>query len=82
MLDYRPSSDRGTGHKLYCRYSCCYSRSRLKFYMSKLPVITAQKTLKKLKKAGLQVERITGSHYILRSSDGARYAVLFPCIEE
>lgn len=44
--------------------------------MSKLPQITATKTLKKLQKAGLVIERTTGSHYILRSDDGLRHAVV------
>jgi len=43
--------------------------------MTKLPVITARKTLKKLQKSGMIVVRKTGSHFILRGSDG-RYAVV------
>lgn len=43
--------------------------------MTKLPVVNAQETLKKLLKSGLTVVRKTGSHFILRSSDG-RYAVV------
>lgn len=43
--------------------------------MTKLPLVTAQKTLKKLQKSGMIVVRKTGSHFILRGSDG-RYAVI------
>ena len=43
--------------------------------MTKLPVITARKTLKKLQKSGMIVVRKTGSHFILRGSDG-RYTVV------
>jgi len=43
--------------------------------MTKLPVVTARKTLKKLQKSGLIIVRKTGSHFILRGSDG-RYAVV------
>ena len=43
--------------------------------MTKLPVITARKTLKKLQKSGMVIIRKTGSHFILRGSDG-RYAVV------
>jgi len=43
--------------------------------MTKLPVITARKALSKLQKSGMVVARKTGSHFILRGSDG-RYAVV------
>lgn len=43
--------------------------------MTKLPVITARKTLKKLQKSGMVVVRKTGSHFILRGADGC-YAVV------
>jgi len=42
----------------------------------KLPQVTAKEAIKRLQKAGLQVERITGSHYIMRSIDGSRYATV------
>lgn len=42
----------------------------------KLPQVTARETIKRLKKAGLKVENITGSHYVLRSADGTRYATV------
>lgn len=43
--------------------------------MTKLPVITSHKTLKKLQKSGMVVVRKTGSHFILHGSAG-RYAVI------
>ena len=44
--------------------------------MQKLPQVSAKETIKRLEKAGLEIERITGSHYIMRSSDGSRYATV------
>ena len=41
----------------------------------KLPQLKAREVLKRLKRAGFKVKRITDSHYILRHNDG-RYAVV------
>lgn len=44
--------------------------------MPKLPVITARKLLKILRKTGFEIDHITGSHYILyRRIDGKRTTI-------
>lgn len=43
--------------------------------MSPLPTYKPDEVLRKLQKAGFQVDHVTGSHYILRHPDGRRVVV-------
>ncbi|MCS6918987.1 MAG: type II toxin-antitoxin system HicA family toxin [Fimbriimonadales bacterium] len=38
--------------------------------MSRLPALKPEEVIRKLKRFGFSVDRITGSHYILRHEDG------------
>jgi predicted RNA binding protein YcfA (HicA-like mRNA interferase family) len=46
--------------------------------MSKLPATTGPKAVAAFGKAGFEVDRIRGSHHILKKS-GHRYALSIPC---
>ncbi len=43
--------------------------------MSRLPTYKPDEVLRKLQKVGFQVDHVTGSHYILRHTDGRRVVV-------
>lgn len=43
--------------------------------MSRLPALKPQEVIRKLKRAGFEVDHITGSHYILLHPDGRRTVV-------
>ncbi len=43
--------------------------------MSRLPALKADEVVRKLQRAGFEVDHITGSHYIMRHPDGRRTVV-------
>ncbi|MEW5761796.1 MAG: type II toxin-antitoxin system HicA family toxin [Bacillota bacterium] len=43
--------------------------------MTKLPALKAREVIAALRKAGFEVDHVTGSHYILRHPDGRRVVV-------
>lgn len=43
--------------------------------MTKLPVIKPQELVKKLRKVGFRLERVKGSHHLLRHHDGRQVVV-------
>ncbi len=43
--------------------------------MSRLPALKADKVIRKPRRAGFQVDHITGAHYIMRHPDGRQTVV-------
>ena len=40
--------------------------------MNRLPTLKPDEVLRRLERAGFEIDRVTGSHYILRHTDGQR----------
>jgi predicted RNA binding protein YcfA (HicA-like mRNA interferase family) len=43
--------------------------------MNRLPALNADEVIRKLRRAGFQVDHITGAHYIMRHPDGRQTLV-------
>jgi predicted RNA binding protein YcfA (HicA-like mRNA interferase family) len=43
--------------------------------MSRLPTLKADEVIRKLRRAGFQIDHITGAHYIMRHPDGRQTVV-------
>jgi predicted RNA binding protein YcfA (HicA-like mRNA interferase family) len=43
--------------------------------MSRLPALNADEVIRKLRRAGFEVDHITGAHYIMRHPDGRQTVV-------
>lgn len=45
--------------------------------MSRLPTYKPNEVIRKLRRAGFEIDHVTGSHYILRHRDGRRVVVSY-----
>lgn len=43
--------------------------------MNRLPILKPDEVLRKLRRAGFEIDHVTGGHYILRHKDGQRTVV-------